>query len=241
MKRATPDQSNFPQIPFAEHMRDMHRNWEQGEHVLIAAPSKSGKTTLAKSLLERRSHVVGFGVKPYDETLRKDFSEYSFVQKWSEIEGWMSKVIIWPRPKRKESTAEFNARQRAIFQEAFDKLIRARNWCVFIDEGVYMSDAKFGNVGRQIEQLHYIGRSSGTSVVTLAQRPAFIPLAVISNASHAYIARTKLASDVKRLSDLGDVDPKELGRVLSALPSRHDFVYTPTQGEGRSGIINTRR
>ena len=102
-------------------------------------------------------------------------------------------------------------------------------------------DPKFGGVGNEIAQMHYIGRSSNLSVVSLAQRPAWVPLSVLSNVSHAYIGRSRLANDAKRLADLGSVDPKELAQVMQALPTKHDFVYTPTQGEGRPAILNTRK
>jgi hypothetical protein len=120
-------------------------------------------------------------------------------------------------------------------------MMTARGWTLFVDEVNYLSNPKFGGVGKQIEALHYIGRSSGLSLVTAAQRPAYVPLAILSNASHAYIARTRLASDLKRLADFGDIDQKRTGAQIAQLPGRHDFLYLPTQGDGTSTVVNTAR
>jgi len=224
---------------FNDHLAGLR--WKQGQHVFIAGPTESGKTTLAKSLLDKRSHVVAFGVKPRDKTLSKDFADWSFVESWGDIEPWMNKIVIWPKPKRKEDAVDWADRQTRVFKEAFNKLTKATNWGVFIDELAYMVNPKFGGVGKQIEMLHYIGRSSGMSILSLAQRPAHVPLAVISNSSHAYVARTYLAEDVKRLSNLGGVNAKELANELAALPTRHDFIYQPSLAGGSPAIINTRQ
>lgn len=229
----------YPYAGFDDHIRTL--KWKQGEHVFIAGSTGSGKTTIARTLVERRSHVITFAVKPYDSTLKNDFADWDVVGSWKEIEPHMNRIILWPKPKKNWTAAQFKAHQRNVFNDAFDRLLRARNWCVLIDEGKYMSDPKFGGVGDQIEMLHYIGRASGTSVVTLAQRPAHIPLAVLSSASHAYIAKTRLGTDAKRLSELGGIDPRELQNVLASLPNRHEFVYTPTQGDGTPAIVNTAR
>lgn len=226
-------------LVFADHMRGF--KWAQGDHVVIAGPTGSGKTTLAKSLLDKRGHVLAFGTKAHDPTLEQEFKDWSFVQSMSEIENWQNRVILWPRPKRKESADEWRARQRNAYKEAFDVMIKARGWCLYIDELKYMCDPKFGGVGNQIEMLHYIGRSAKTTLISSVQRPSFVPLAVLSNASHAYVARTTLDEDIKRLGNLGGVNRREMGNAIMSLPSEHDFVYIPTLRQGTPGIINTRQ
>lgn len=228
----------YSPLGFRNHMRDLQ--WKLGEHVFIAAPSGSGKSVLASKLVERRGHVITFSVKPHDDTLLTDYNDWTTVNSFSKIESWMNRIILRPDWIKNDVSRNID-RQQEVFGEAFDKLLSARNWCVLLDELKYMSDPKFGNLGKPIEMAHYIGRSSGLSIVSLAQRPAHVPLAVLSNASHAYIARTKLKEDATRLSNLGDVDPKELLKGLATLPTKHDFIYTPTQAQGIAGVVNTRK
>lgn len=232
--------TEFAPTPFQDHMRQLR--WEQGQHVILSGPTGSGKSTLAKSLLEKRGHVVGFAVKAKDPTLMTEFKDWSFVEDMTDVEQWMNRVIVWPRPKRKEDTDEWRSRQRKSFKYAFDLLLKKGDgWGVYIDELAFMSNPKFGGVGNQIEMMHYIGRSAGTSALSCVQRPAFVPLAVMSNASHAYIAKTHMQEDLKRLSNLGGVNQKELSRVVTGLPTRHDFVYQPTLVDGHAAIVNTHR
>jgi energy-coupling factor transporter ATP-binding protein EcfA2 len=235
--------ADFAPVLFQEHLRQLR--WSQGEHVVLSGPTGSGKTTLAKSLLEKRGHVVGFAVKAKDPTLMEEFSDWEFVEDFTDIENWMNRVMVWPRPRltgpKKEDADAWTTRKRKTFKYAFDKLMMADGWGVYVDELAYMSNPKYGGVGNQIEQMHYIARSAKTSVLSCVQRPAFVPLAVMSNASHAYIAKTHMAEDLKRLSNLGGVDQKKLSTVVTGLPTRHDFVYQPTLVEGRPGIINTHR
>jgi hypothetical protein len=225
-----------PRQGFDDHLRSL--KWNQGEHVFISGATGSGKTTLARSILERRGHVLAFALKVKDDTITKDYAGWSVVGSMKEIEPWMNRVVLWPKLKRGGGT-ELLAHQANVVQSAFDHLFKARGWCLFIDELNYM--CKFMGVQKPIESLHYIGRSSGISLVTAAQRPAYVPLAVLSNASHAYVGRTKLATDLKRMGDFGDVDPKATSRTIQSLESKHDFLYMPTQGEGVSAVVNTRK
>jgi hypothetical protein len=226
-------------VSFADHLKQL--KWSQGDHLVIAGPTKSGKTTLAKSLLERRGYVIGFGVKAHDETLEKEYKGWHFVDSIKEVTSTDNRVMLWPRPKRKESGDAWTARQKQAFRDAYNIMLTERGWTIFNDELSYMTDPQYAGLGRQIGQLHFIGRSAGITMVSLAQRPKNIPLAVMSNSSHAYIAQTHLEEDLKRLGDLGGVNRKVLSQAVTALQTRHDFVYQPALGNGRPVIINTHK
>lgn len=227
----------YPRQGWTDHLA--HLQWKQGEHVLIAAPTSAGKTTLAQQLVQRRGHVVTFATKPHDPTLIREFRDWSVVRDWSEIEPWMNRVILWP--KREKTTRATVQKHREIFGEAFDRILSARGWCVLVDEMHYMSDRAFVGLYEEIAMLHHVGRSSGISMVTLTQRPAFIPKIIYSSATHAYIARTRDPADLKRLADLGGLDPRDIVAAVTTLPTRHDYLYMNPQGDSPPVIVNTRK
>lgn len=227
--------------PWAEHLAGL--KWRQGEHVLISGPTGSGKTTLAADLVERRSHVITFATKNVDPTLDKLYADWDVVAHPREIRPGMDRVIIRAVPPRRapKTMGAVRAAQRAVFPETFDFIYRDGGWCVLVDETLYMSDPKYGNSASQIEMLHYHGRSAGISMVCLTQRPAWVPKIIYSSASHAYIARTHDRADLARLSELANAEPDELRHAVRALPTRFDWVYTPSLGTGTPAVVNTKR
>jgi energy-coupling factor transporter ATP-binding protein EcfA2 len=227
----------YPRQSWDDHLNKL--KWKQGEHVLIAAPTGSGKTVLAQQLAQRRGHVVIFATKPKDPTLTKDFKDWDRIPDWNGLRAYMTRVIVWP--KYNAPPAEMVVKHKAIFSHALNKIIKAQNWAVLFDEMHYMTDREFLNLHKEVAYIHHMGRSSGISAIDCMQRPAWVPKIVYSSVSHAYIARTKDAADLKRLSDLGNVDPKELAYNVANLPSRFDFVYVNPQGDSPPVIVNTRK
>lgn len=215
--------------------RKVVNDWRQGEHVSIIGPTGCGKTTLESRMLDVRDYVVVFVTKIHDDTIRNDFPGYERIEKWPPPKAWMNKVLLWPR--HEETIRGTYRKQRAVFKDALDRIFVERNWCVVFDEQHYMCR----ELGLDLENAMLLqqGRSSGLSVVNGTQRPAWVPVVTYSSATHAMIWRTTHREDLRRLSQLGGVDMRQMQANLLRL-GKHDFVYVNTrQGDIVRSRVNS--
>lgn len=228
----------YPRVPFADHLKTLV--WKQGEHVLLAAPTQCGKTTLASLLVRRRKYVVVLGSKPSDDNLRKRYADYSQMKVWKPPRNpgrnGETRILLWPG-KALTMTDDIE-RQRVVFKDCLDSVARMRGWCVVVDETHWASE--FLRLNREIAVLHHQGSSSGVSMVTLTQRPSWIPKIIYSSASHAYIGGTTDKDDLRQLSSLGGIDAP---RVIEAVRNlgRHDLLYLNSMGTSPPVVVNTRQ
>lgn len=230
----------FPREGWQEHLENL--NWKQGEHVLIAAPTGSGKTDLASQLIERRGYVVDFVSKIKDPIFESpQYSHWDTVQEWKPGKSptaWQDRVLL--RPRVGKDMVETRANQRTVFKDALEDIFKRGGWTAVFDELHYMTDNGFLNLYDEVAILHHMGRSNNVTLVNLTQRPAWIPKIIYSSVSHAYIARTKDTADLKRLSDLGGVDGKQIAKAVSELPTKHDFLYINPMGDKTPVVVNIR-
>jgi len=231
--------SVYDQEGWADHERRL--KWRQGEHILIAGPTSAGKTTLASHLLQRRSHVVMIVTKVKDETFKREFKGWTIMDRWPKggPPNYETRILLWPTPQK--TIPETIRHQREVIGEAINAMFRQGRRCICIDEGLYFSDSRYLGMGTELGMLHYTARSSGISMVTLSQRPFYLPKVILSSITHGYFARTRDKDDLKRLSDIGSVDAKEVAYNLGILGDRHDYVYVNPQGDGKPSVVNTAR
>jgi energy-coupling factor transporter ATP-binding protein EcfA2 len=234
--------------PGPETMRQLNRlrsTWEQGEHVVISGATKSGKTALARHIVQLRydngGSVVVFVAKPNrDETITEDYLNNGFTR-WKSFKkpsSWERRVLLWPDTSKLRTDAEKLKLQKEIFLDAFDKINDKGKWTLQIDEGLYTCDPTFLNMSSNLAMSHAIGRSNFLSVVTLMQRPANVPLIIYGSASHAFVGRTREETDRKRLAELG---ARESSRELQAMigrNARHDFTWIPVAPDWPAETIN---
>jgi hypothetical protein len=231
-----------------KQMARLKRVWEQGEHVLISGATKSGKTALARHVVECRAQrggfVVVFAAKPNeDKTLIEDYLNKGFT-KWTRFKKpstWDRRIVLWPNTSRMKTDKEKLAHQKDVFLDAFDKINDKGRWTVQIDEGLYTVSPTFLNMSDNLAMSHAVGRSNKRSMVTLTQRPAHLPLILYGSASHAFVGRTRELADQKRLAELG---AKESSRELAARiaqNARHDFTWIPVAPDWPAETINLAR
>lgn len=230
----------YSRQPWREHFANLR--WAQGDHLLISAPTKAGKTTMMRQLVEKRSHVVVFVSKMQDDVFAREFKGWHRLEEWPSggPRSWMTRILLWPKPIKNDINATMR-KQREVFSTALNEILTQGNRCVVIDESLMMNDAKLLNLGTEIGMAHYYGRSAGITMVDLTQRPSWIPRVIYSSVTHAYIASTKDRDDARRLSDMGGIDAKEVGHNLMRLPSRHDYLYLNPLGDSRPVVVNTRK
>lgn len=230
-----------------EQLGRLAGTWKQGEHVFVSGPTGSGKTALARHIdqirIDRGGHVIVFAAKmTADPTLVNDYKGFTRWDSWKKNrEALDQKVLLWPDLSKEKTITGMRDKQREIFTEAINRISKVGKLTVHFDEGLYMTSPAFMNLADEIALLHQQGRSSKTTVITLTQRPAHLPLVIYSSASHAFVGRAREQADQKRLAELGG---KESSRELAArmgAQGRHDFLWVPVAADWDAEPINLAR
>lgn len=227
-------------------MARLSRGWNQGEHVAITGGTGSGKTALARHVdqvrINRGGHVVVMVCKlTPDPTITKEYKGFTRWESWKKNPSpHDTKVLLWPKTEGLGHKEALKV-QRHEFAHLFDSLSKTGKWTLHVDEGLYVCHPQYLNLAADLGMLHAMGRSSKLSIVTLAQRPAHLPLIIYSSASHAFVGRTREATDVKRLSEMGGKQSaKEMAATIAA-QQRHDFLWVPVATDDDPEIVNIRR
>lgn len=207
--------------------------FQQGDHVTILGPTKSGKTTLALDVCEIRTYVLGVFTKPQDPIL--DELAGRGWRKTRKLDIQVQDGVVTDRRLAFHpvfatgSIREKEQKQAAAVRGAFDYIFEAGGWCVFADEGVWLTQHL--GLARELQAFWYQGRTSDISLVLLAQRPAWVPRAAYSQAEHVFFFHTADREDQKRFADLGGGVDTDAVRALVAGLDRHEFLYVaPHEG-----------
>lgn len=218
--------NEYETVEWEQCLRHIQSTWQQGEHVAVIGPTGVGKTTLVSRILPVRRCVVVFVTKVHDDTITNDFKGFTRLEQWPKKGPpvHMDKILLWPKPEK--TMRGTIAKQRFIFKQAMDKMFLDRNWCAVFDEQNYV--CRELNLEPENKMFQHQGRSSGLSVVNGSQRPAFVPLVTMSGSTHVFLWQTTLEPDLKRLSDIGGIDKRQLVREMLTL-DKHEFIYLNTR------------
>ncbi len=216
-----------------EQLARLGMTWQQGEHVLITGPTGSGKSVLARHVVgqrERRqdSFIATFVAKwQPDATIGEEYKGWTRWKKWGRPNHATNRILLWPDVSKYKLPGDKVKHQQDVFRGAFNSLANVGKWTIVIDEGFYTVHPQFLNLGSDLARLHAMGRSAKLTLVTLAQRPSHLPLILYGSASHVFTGRTREASDVKRLAEIGGRESsRELIGRISGL-DRHGFCWVP--------------
>lgn len=224
-ERRFPTPTLYSHVEWEKFYPYFRRSWKQGEHVAIVGPTGSGKTLFESYVLPVRQYVVILVTKVHDDTISKEFPQFERITKWPP-KATQDKVLLWPTLGKKDSIRDTQRKQHYVFKDALDKIFKDRNWCVVFDEQHYTCNTL--RLEHENAMLLHQGRSSGLSIVNGTQRPAWVPVVTYSSATHAVIWRTTFKNDLKRLSELGGIDERQLARNILDL-DKHEFIYVNTR------------
>ena len=201
--------------------------WNKGEHVTALAPTGAGKTRLFNALTEYMPWNLFLGTKVDDPSYRALIRKYGFrrIQTMDEVTPFHHNWILWPKPGK--TNIESFQIQRRVFDDALNKVTQQRVWAVWFDEAKYMAEQLHMKTSMTFAYEQW--RSLRVTAISGAQRPAFIPLSALSNATHVFLWRNRLDTDSTRLAAISGVRPRQLIDEVASL-GKHEFLYLYTRG-----------
>lgn len=213
------------------------------EHVVLVGQAGSGKTTLAREILDYQPYVVVLGTKTRDNSLYDPLVQrgYTIVDKFDPTNLEHPKVIF--APKLEEPTPRALAAQGSAFQKALTGIFQTGGWCVYADEVRYLTETlKLQSI---LNTLWLQGRSLWITLVVSTQRPVSIPLNAFEQATHSFLFRTAGKEDRIRSSEFQGGNSPVVYETLVQLP-HHEFLYVNkitdfmTRSQVRGGLIRSR-
>lgn len=219
---------DIPVVPWEEFYVTL--DWKQGEHVSVFGRTGSGKTFMTTDLLNIRSgYIIGFGVKPEDASLDYLINEegYQRITSWPpkpEREG-QKKFLLWPHLDDIDDID----RCEPLFRAAIRQIYSQRGWTIFADEIRYMSERL--KLSGPLKDIWILGRSSHLTLVGCTQRPTWVPLEMLTQATHIFLFGQNGEDDLKRLKAIDSRNKDKIIPIVSQLPEYHCLYVNTVTGE----------
>jgi energy-coupling factor transporter ATP-binding protein EcfA2 len=189
---------------------------EPGERALFVGMTGSGKSYLARRLLENRRYVLILDSK--DEI------------HWPGYKRVTSLDAAMRLDPRREPRIILAPSQAHVSRETWDHIFKwayeTRNRTVYVDE-VY--DVIQDGVPDYYLAIATRGRSRKIGLWNAVQRPKLFPLAMISEANHVFAFQVQMAPDRQRIREVTSIPDAEIQAL-----GEHEFLYYRTR-EGHSG------
>jgi energy-coupling factor transporter ATP-binding protein EcfA2 len=185
------------------------------QRLLLAGKTGSGKTWLAERLTGSLNRLIVLDGKA---TLGHwKLKEPGFID-------WIQ-FLDRGQPGRFRVLPPITDHMADWYDEIFERLYDAGNLTLYIDEGYAVSMGS-GHFSKWLNALYTRGRERGIGVWAATQRPAWIPLFMISEADWLFVFRLNLEEDRKRLAAVAGE------QVRSRIRDPHGF-WLVNAGEDR--------
>jgi DNA helicase HerA-like ATPase len=162
---------------------------KRSERVFIVGTTGSGKTTLAKALLYGSPNVII--LDPKRTFTLPDTWKHETYTALREIENHRGPQTAIYRP----TIDELETGVEGFFEWVFER----GNTLLYIDEVMRVTRAT--RIGRGYATCLQLGRERGVGVWSATQRPANIPLVVMTESEHYFVFRLRNIEDRRRIYD----------------------------------------
>lgn len=220
--------SEVQDIDWASFLGEFSSLWKQGEHVTLYAATGQGKTTLALEILPIRQYMMVFATKQKYQRLFVTLQQQGF-KVMTNFDNPPNpdvtpKVILHCAPK--DLGAKSTATQQRVYGKALDYIYKAGGWGLYLDELKYVTDNL--KLGRSLELLYLQGRELGVSIIGTSQRPAWVPVVAIAEATHLFIGAQSDQRDIDRIAEGSGRKGRIIRPLIDSLED-YQFLYVHTR------------
>jgi hypothetical protein len=219
-------------INYTQFLATLDENWEPGEHITIIAPTGGGKSWIAADILSLRQWVVVIATKARDKTLETRYKDLARRSTWPP-DYTQKRVLLWKKPAR---LGDFQSQQLLIYSVLADIYVRG-GYTVYFDDVYYISNTL--KLKSALQMFYTQVRSGNVSILASIQRPSWVPIEVVGQATYLIMLKIRDIVDIERVAQGVGLSKKELiaanetlqGREFLLLQSGHAPIHVLRSGE----------
>lgn len=203
---------------YDEYKQWMQNNWHLSEHIGVVAPTGAGKSWIVRDLLLMKKHAVVIATKSKDKTLDTYVKEDGFykVDHWPP-EWYQTHVLLW---KKAKELGEFRPQQVLIYY-AMNDIYKRGGYVLYFDDLFYV--AMTLKLKGPVQMMYTQVRSNGVSLIASMQRPAWVPLEAVSQATYLLVGRIRDERDIERSASGMGISKKALLAAIAEL-DEYEFL-----------------